>query len=136
MPKQENIESHNFQLADGQNIVGSLATVDIRENDTLPDIARHYGLGYNDITIANARIDPWTPQPGSQALLPLRFILPEAPHKGIVLNLANMRLFFYPPKQPDTLFTYPVGIGRQGWNTPMGVNQNHRQKSQPGLDRT
>jgi L,D-transpeptidase ErfK/SrfK len=131
LPKQENIESHNFQLADGQNIVGSLATVDIRENDTLPDIARHYGLGYNDITIANARLDPWTPQPGSQALLPLRFILPEAPHKGIVLNLANMRLFFYPQKQPNTLFTYPVGIGRQGWNTPMGSTKIVSKRANP-----
>jgi len=130
-PKQEHIESHDFQLADGQNIVGSLATVDTRENDTLPDIARHYGLGYNDITIANPGIDPWTPKPGSQVLLPLRFIVPEAPHKGIVLNLANMRLFFYPQKQPDTVFTYPVGIGRQGWNTPMGSTKIISKRANP-----
>jgi len=53
-------------------------------------------------------------------LLPLQFILPDAPRKGIVLNLANMRMYYYPPKQPDTLFTYPLGIGREGWNTPLG----------------
>ena len=53
-------------------------------------------------------------------LLPLQFILPDAPRKGIVLNLANMRLFYYPPKQPDAVFTYPIGIGREGWNTPLG----------------
>lgn len=130
-PKQQHIASHDFQLTDGQNIVGTLATIDTRENDTLPDIARHYGLGYNDITIANTQIDPWTPRPDSRVLLPLRFILPEAPRKGIVLNLANMRLFYYPPDQPDTLFTYPVGIGRQGWSTPMGSTRIVAKRANP-----
>jgi L,D-transpeptidase ErfK/SrfK len=51
----------------------------------------------------------------------VQFILPDSPHKGIALNLANMRLFYYPKKQPDKVYTYPVGIGRQGWNTPMGL---------------
>lgn len=122
-PKIETIASHEFQLADGQNMVGQLASVDTEENDTLSDIARHYGLGYNDITIANASISPWTPPAGSRLLLPLQFILPEAPRKGIVLNLANMRLFYYPKKESGKLYTYPVGIGRQGWNTPMGLTR-------------
>ena len=94
--------------------------ISANDGDTLPDIARHFGLGYNEITIANPGIGPWTPKAGARVLLPLQFILPDAPRKGIVLNLANMRMFYYPPKQPDTLFTYPVGIGREGWNTPLG----------------
>ena len=120
-PQIETIDKHEFQLSDGQNMVGKMATVDTRENDTLSDIARHFGLGYNDISRANPTIAPWTPTPGSHVLLPLQFILPDAPHKGIILNLANMRLFYYPKKQPNKVFTFPVGIGRQGWNTPMGL---------------
>ncbi|MFZ2168429.1 MAG: LysM peptidoglycan-binding domain-containing protein, partial [Methylococcaceae bacterium] len=90
------IVTHEFQLSDGQNIVGTIAAVNTREDDTLSDIARHFGLGYNDISIANPDIAPWTPEPGSRVLLPLQFILPDAPHNGIVLNLANIRLFYYP----------------------------------------
>ncbi|MGZ4960689.1 MAG: L,D-transpeptidase family protein [Methylomonas sp.] len=128
--KIQSIVSHEFPLASDQNIVGTLASIDSREKDTLSDIARHYGLGYNDITIANAAIDPWTPSEQS-VLLPLRFIVPDAPRKGIVLNLANMRMFYYPKNQPNTLLTYPVGIGRQGWNTPLGVTQIAAKKANP-----
>ncbi|NOU23853.1 MAG: L,D-transpeptidase family protein, partial [Methyloglobulus sp.] len=118
---QSDITKHEFGLSGDQAMVGEIAAVETRENDTLPDIARHFGLGYNDITAANAGIPAWTPKANSRVLLPLQFILPDAPHKGIVLNVANMRLFYYPKKQRDKVFTYPVGIGRDGWNTPMGM---------------
>ncbi|WP_394754382.1 L,D-transpeptidase family protein [Crenothrix sp.] len=118
----QSIAKHEFPVNDQQNMVGKLAVVNSQEGDTLSDIARHYGLGYTDISIANPNITPWTPRAGSQVLLPLQFILPEAPHKGIVLNLANMRLFHYPKKQAQ-VETYPVSIGRDGWNTPMGLTR-------------
>jgi L,D-transpeptidase ErfK/SrfK len=120
-PEISTIASHEFDLAPGQGMVGTLAAVDTRPNDTLSDIARHYGLGFNDITIANKGIKPWTPQPGSRVLLPVAFIVPDAPRKDIVLNLANMRLFYYPKQKPNALYTYPVGIGRQGWSSPIGT---------------
>jgi L,D-transpeptidase ErfK/SrfK len=129
--KAQTIETHEFQLADGQAMVGTIAVVNTRENDTLSDIARHFGLGYNDISKANPTIAPWTPAPASQVLLPTQFILPDTPRKGIILNLANMRLFYYPKKQPDKVFTYPVGIGRQGWNTPMGLTSIVAKKANP-----
>jgi L,D-transpeptidase ErfK/SrfK len=127
----ETIETHEFQLSDGQTMVGTIAAVNTRENDTLSDIARHFGLGYNDISKANPGIAPWTPEPGSRVLLPSQFILPDTPHKGIILNLANMRLFYYPKQPPDKVFTYPVGIGRQGWNTPMGLTRIVAKKANP-----
>jgi L,D-transpeptidase ErfK/SrfK len=120
-PEISTIASHEFDLMPGHDMVGTLAAVDTRPNDTLSDIARHYGLGFNDIAIANKGIKPWTPQPGSRVLLPLEFIVPDTPRKDIVLNLANMRLFYYPKKAPNTLYTFPVGIGRQGWSSPIGV---------------
>ena len=130
-PQTETIETHEFQLSDGQTMVGTIAAVNTRENDTLSDIARHFGLGYNDVSKANPTVTPWTPKPGSRVLLPLQFILPDAPHKGIILNLANMRLFYYPKQQPDKVFTYPVGIGREGWNTPMGLTSIIAKKANP-----
>lgn len=118
---QSDIAKHEFKLLGDQAMVGEIAAVETRENDTLPDIARHFGLGYNDITAANAGVPAWTPRANSRVLLPLQFILPDTQRKGIVLNLANMRMFYYPKKQRDKVYTYPVGIGRDGWNTPMGT---------------
>lgn len=129
--KADNVSTHAFELKPEQNMVGALASIDIRDNDTLSDVARHFGLGYNDITLANAGLDPWTPTSGRRVLLPLSFILPEAPHKGIVLNLANMRLFYYPNSPQNTLLTYPIGIGREGWGTPLGVTQIAAKKANP-----
>jgi L,D-transpeptidase ErfK/SrfK len=119
-PKLAGIATRQFAIAKDRRIVGSLAEITVQSGDTLPDMARHFGLGYNDITLANPAILPWTRQTGARVMLPLRFILPDAPPKGIVLNLANLRLFYYPPKQPNAVFTYPIGVGRDGWNTPLG----------------
>ncbi|MDD2725371.1 MAG: L,D-transpeptidase family protein [Methylovulum sp.] len=127
----EAVEKHGFALTEGQTLIGTLAVMKSRENDTLPDIARHFGLGYNDITHANPFIEPWTPAPASQVLLPIQFILPNTPHQGITLNLANMRLFYYPKTEPNKVYTYPIGIGRQGWNTPTGVTQIAGKKANP-----
>jgi len=129
--EHKTIAIHEFQISKNQDIVGSLASVNTRENDTLSDIARHFGLGYNDVSIANPSIEPWAPKPNSRVLLPLRFILPDAPRKGIVLNLANMRMYYFPRKQPNKLITYPIGIGRQGWSTPMGLTRIADKKANP-----
>jgi len=119
-PKLADVATRKFPIAKDRSIVGGLAVISTHEGDTLADIARHFGLGYTEITVANPGILPWAPKAGERLLLPLQFILPETPRKGIVLNLANMRLFYYPPKQPGVLYTYPLGIGREGWNTPLG----------------
>lgn len=128
--KAESIESHAYSIAADQNMVGSLASVDSLELDTLSDLARHYGLGFNDIATANTQLDPWVLKQDQSVLLPLQFVLPEAPRKGIVLNLANMRMFYYPQDQGKVL-TYPIGIGRDGWNTPLGVTQIVAKKAEP-----
>ncbi len=115
------VEAHHFSVDYEQNLIGALSAIRTQSNDTLPDIARHFGLGHNDIIAANPTIDPWVPAPNSVVLLPLLFTLPDAPHQGIVLNLANMRLFHYPSQQSQRVATYPVGIGRDGWSTPVGL---------------
>jgi L,D-transpeptidase ErfK/SrfK len=118
-----NLESHNFSATKQQSLIGRLAAIRTKENDTLPDIARHFGLGHNDIVTANPDVDPWLPAPDTLVLLPLSFIIPDAPREGIVLNLPNMRMFHFPDKQPQRVTTYPVGIGRDGWETPKGITK-------------
>jgi len=119
--------AETFQLPPkGSDIVGKIRSVDTRYEDTLLDIARRYDLGYNEITIANPGVDPWLPGDDAPLLLPTQFILPDGPREGIVLNVAAMRLFYYPkPRkgQAATVITYPVGIGRQNWRTPLGVTR-------------
>lgn len=128
------IESHRFPIRKDTQMVGRPITIISRSGDTLPDIGRHFGLGFNDIAQANSTVDVWTPRPDSQITLPLQFILPESPRKGIVLNLPNMRLFYYlrpVSKTATEVITYPIGIGRQGWSTPIGKARITQKRANP-----
>jgi L,D-transpeptidase ErfK/SrfK len=114
-------ERHRFALSGNEDMIGQPAALITREGDTLPDIARHYGLGFQQIKDANPALDEWLPPSGTRVTLPMRFILPDAPRRGIVVNLAAMRLFYFPADRPSwEVETYPVGIGREGWATPTG----------------
>ncbi|CAL1241410.1 L,D-transpeptidase family protein [Candidatus Methylocalor cossyra] len=114
------VERHRFLLGKGDTVVGQLAAVRVRPGDTLPDIARHFGLGHEEIGAANPDLDMWAPEAESRVLLPLQFVLPDAPRKGIVINLAAMRLFSFPDGQAGRVISYPVGIGKEGRSTPTG----------------
>ena len=117
LPKPD-IETHRFEV--NGDVIGKLAVMPVKAGDTLPDVARHFALGHDALTAANPDVDVWLPESGQQVVLPLKFLLPDAPRQGVVLNLASMRLFYYAAHSPDTVITYPVGIGRQGWSTPQG----------------
>lgn len=130
-PTLANIATRKFTVNPNHNIVGGLAIARADDGDTLPDIARHFGLGYDEIAVANPGIRPWAPKAGARVLLPLQFILPDTPRKGIVLNLASMRLFHYSLKQPGILSTYPIGIGREDWATPSGQTAIVAKKTNP-----
>ena len=87
----DHLESHVFPLDSQDDVLGHLATVPVNAGDTLPDLARHYGVGFQQIADANPGVDPWLPVADDKILLPTQFILPDAPHKGIVVNMATMR---------------------------------------------
>jgi len=107
------------------DLVGQVQVVAARYEDTLLDIARRGGLGYTEIKMANRGLDPWMPGEGAQVVLPTRHILPQAPREGIVINLPEMRLYYYLPAQGDfrQVVTYPISIGRFDWRTPLGVTR-------------
>jgi len=105
-------------------VVGQTETEQAAHEDTLSDIARRHGLGFDQIVKANPNVDPWLPGTGTIITLPKRHVLPDAPREGIVINVPEMRLFYYPkPKAGELpkLLTYPVSIGRLDWKTPLGL---------------
>jgi L,D-transpeptidase ErfK/SrfK len=110
----------------GFDVIGAVTTITARAEDTLVDIARRHGLGYEDIVRANPGVRIWVPGEGTQIVLPTRYVLPPGARTGLVLNVAEYRLYYYPqPKagEPAYVMTYPVSIGRQDWETPLGVSQ-------------
>lgn len=130
-PQADTVETHDFVLASENAVVGQLFSVGLLEGDALSDIARHYGLGYQEIVEANPELDPWAPKAGTRALVPLQFVLPDAPRKGLVVNLAAMRLFYFYPDDPHALSTWPLGIGREGSSTPLGLMTVERKRKNP-----
>jgi L,D-transpeptidase ErfK/SrfK len=88
------------------------------EKDTLLDIARSYDLGYVEIRAANPGIDPWLPGAGKTLTLPTQHVLPDARHRGIVINLPELRLYYFPAQGPP--MSFPIGIGGEGKETPVG----------------
>jgi L,D-transpeptidase ErfK/SrfK len=107
------------------DLVGQVRVVVARHEDTLLDIARRGGLGYTEIKMANRGVDPWMPGEGTRVVLPTQRILPDAPREGIVINLPEMRLYYYLPARGDfpQVVTYPISIGRFDWRTPLGVTR-------------
>src|SRR5512143_1817087 len=117
------VAMYEFTLNPGDDVVGSVQVVRARDEDTLSDIARRFNVGYEEIVSANPGVDPWLPKVGTEVVIPTMFVLPDAKRQGIVINLAAMRLFYFPqtkPGAPQKVITHPIGIGRVGWRTPEG----------------
>ena len=106
----------------GNGIIGVLGTQAIKPDDSLIELAPKFDLGYEELVAANPGVDPVVPDPGTKVTIPTRWLLPDLPHRqGIVVNLAEKRLYYFPPQQPELVWTYPIGIGDEGWETPTGV---------------
>jgi L,D-transpeptidase ErfK/SrfK len=133
------------------NIIGNLITYQIQKGDTLLDVGRWFGVTATEISAANGKIDWWTPPVGRNIVLPDEYILPDTPHVGIILNIPEMRIYYYYPSpigpvlgggklkkagfktgsvarseahggiHPDVVYTFPVGLGRFDWKTPLGA---------------
>jgi len=126
-PVEEPISRNYFVLeAETQSVIGAPQIVYTDAENTFSDLAREYGLGYDELVAANPDVDPWLPGDRTPVLLPTQYIVPDVPREGIVLNIAARRLFYFPevPEgQPQTVLTYPIGIGRVGWETPVGTTE-------------
>ena len=147
---EEKIERNDFAVTKEDDVIGRLAVIRLEKGDTLPDIARHFSLGINTVSAANPGMDIWVPEDGKRILLPLSFTLPDTERKGIVINLAAMRLFYFRKDGKQlAVSTYPIGVGtterptpmgqmhivlkmfRPTWHVPASIAEDHRKKGDP-----
>jgi L,D-transpeptidase ErfK/SrfK len=114
-----------YQLAKpDDSVVGADQSVVTVYEDTLYDLARKYSLGSEELIRVNPGVDPWLPGAGKTLVVPGRHILPPGPREGIVVNLPEHRLYYYPKPKRDgsrEVITYPVSIGKMDWRTPLGL---------------
>lgn len=118
----------------GIDIFGQIRTTQASREETLLDIARQYDIGQIEILLANPHVDRWLPEDGAKVILPSRYIIPHADRKDLVLNLPEMRIYYFPePKKGEKpmITTHPVGIGRMDWITPLGVSRIVEKKKDP-----
>ena len=123
-------ESFTRPSLPGNSIVGRIHMVFAHHGESLIDIGARFDLGYNQIVKANPGMDRWLPSHGTQVIIPSEYILPDAPHEGIVLNVAELRMYYF-PKDKMTIETYPISIGRMDWSTPMGKTKVLRKDKNP-----
>lgn len=103
----------------GHDIVGQIQTAAVQPGDTFASIAQKYNVTYAGMVEANPGIDAAKPTPGTVLVIPSQYVLPDVARKGIVINLAELRLYYY-PKNENVVYTYPIGIGVEGWNVQPG----------------
>jgi L,D-transpeptidase ErfK/SrfK len=111
-----------FSLAAGQDSIGEPGQTQAEQEDTLPDIARRYHLGFDEIVVANPGVDTWIPGAGAIIRLPLQHLLPDVPRVGIVINLPDGRLYyFHTDRSGNVVESDPISVGKMDWKTPLGV---------------
>ena len=107
---------------EAQTVIGFPKTYVLQKKDTLLDVARYFDLGFNEIAGAYPDIDPWLPPPGDELSVPTWWVLPKSGNEGIVVNIPEMRLYYFPPLEKRlsnrVVITLPVGLGREDWPTP------------------
>jgi L,D-transpeptidase ErfK/SrfK len=132
---QPPLATHTFAFdPETTSVVGQLQVTYARHEDTIPDIARRFNLGFDEVSRANPGVDPWLPGEGTRIILPTQFVLPDAPPEGIVINVAALRFFYFPKPAQDgsrEVITYPIGIGKVGWATPIGQTKIVSKRKDP-----
>ncbi|GGW45486.1 hypothetical protein CWI66_05635 [Halomonas sp. 141] len=124
----------HFLLPETGNMIGEIYTVTASNEDTLLDIAQAHNVGYEEIRMANPDVSIWVPGEGTEVTIPGQFILPDEPRTGIVINVAELRLYYYPEAaagEPAVVETYPIGIGRDAYNTPLGITKTTMRLENP-----
>ncbi len=117
-----------FIFSPQNTLIGAMRTHVVKGDESLVELAPVYDVGYNEITGANPGVDPWVPDKGAVLNIPGLKVLPDAPYRGIVVNTAEMRLYYYfkdkdsknPKNKNLSVVTFPVGIGMKGFGTPPG----------------
>lgn len=110
--------------------IGKLTNYRTEYEDTFIHLARDYDLGFVEMRAANPGVDPWVPGAGTRLVLPTEHLLPDAPQEGVVINIPEMRIYYY-EKEGEEPKTFPIGIGREGLETPRGETKVVRKAEGP-----
>lgn len=111
----------HFSLPESSSVIGEDYSVTVEEGDTLIDIGRRHNVGYEAIRMANPDVSIWAPFADTEVVIPNQHILPDAPREGIVVNLSELRLYYY--SREGVVETYPISVGRDGFSTPVGLTK-------------
>ncbi len=109
-----------YALSADSDVIGEVQVIEAAHEDTFVRLARRYDVGYEELRHANPDVDPWLPGEGTRIVIPTRFVLPRAERVGIVVNVPELRLYFFPDGEAGRVFTHPISIGRMDWGTPLG----------------
>lgn len=113
------IKRYPYRIPD-LTVIGAPTICKIKPKDTMLDIARRNGLGYNSVDLLYPKMDAWVPPDGKQIALPTFWVLPPTQEQQLVINIAELRLYFF-DKASGTVQTNPIGIGDEGWESPLGT---------------
>lgn len=116
--------------ASGSRLIGQAETHQVVKGDYFQEIAEKYNVGFLALMAANPGVDPFLPPVGTNLVIPSQMILPYGKREGIVINLPELRLYYYPPNS-DQVHVFPVGIGRQGLATPKTVSYISEKRKDP-----
>lgn len=123
-----------YEMSIHDTVIGEMAKTYSRQDQTLPDIARIHNIGFMDIKRANQKVDTWMPGEKTEIVLAKQLVLPVAPPVGIIVNIPEMRLYYFPAGQKGEtrqVYSYPIGIGREGWATPYITTKIIQKKKDP-----
>jgi L,D-transpeptidase ErfK/SrfK len=123
------VQKFEYRVPD-LTVIGAEKWYTIKPKDTLLDIARRNGLGYNAIDLLFPRMDAWLPPVGKRIFIPSSWVLPPSEHYGLVINVPELRLYYF-DQQSSTVQTYPIGVGDEGWESPLGTFRVNEKRPNP-----
>lgn len=112
------VSALTFAIPPNSDIVGKIQTATVMPGESFNDIGTKFDVGIYEMIEANPGVDPYEPSSGTELIIPTQYVLPSGPRKGIVINLAEMRIYYF-HKDQNLVTTHPIGIGRTEWETPL-----------------
>jgi len=119
-----------YSVLQHDEMFGAPQVISARYEDTFVAFAQKYNVGYEALKRANPGVDPWLPGEGTRVVIPTQFVLPHAPQRGIIVNIAELRLYYFPDdgaaagtNGTHRIVTYPISIGQLDWSTPLGTTK-------------
>lgn len=130
------VGADTYFYKEGQSIVGNTIIHTIQDGDNFIQLAQRFRVGFVELVDANPNVDPWIPEQDTQIIIPAQYVLPNVEHKGVVINLAELRLYHFHKNESAngllSVSTYPISIGKDDeWKTPLTITRITAKTKQP-----